>query len=386
MPEKVIPLDEDEADNSKPSKGISFNGGKKGKTNAAIDQRVKTAMKRAQTNISSMAKVKDSSIDEFEIEVFIKAKLLEWDKDQTGQYSAEEVAAAMNELKEVQGALANLKWQLIGGAGIATFGMVVAIFVAFIAYSVSQVTTVGDRGDMRAAGGSKGVTVKTTPSREDMFSLQEALLYNEAANETSRYWRVSDNVLRDLQTVSFTTANDTFYQLEIAEIIRTDAAIVSTESSLGDKLEITTAGGHRIRVWELTGDMEVKFLGGYWEILESEDEQRRLQDEDDEDPEWDEVSDPGDLWQPPVARRTKGSGGSSYRTTVVACVGCHTMSVDRRRQVPRQHHDECPEWCYHEDMYDYICCRDIRPHHSLGMRASPWLILPSLFLRCLQRI
>eukprot|EP00747_Dinoflagellata_sp_TGD_P072946 gnl/TRDRNA2_/TRDRNA2_157689_c0_seq5.p1 gnl/TRDRNA2_/TRDRNA2_157689_c0~~gnl/TRDRNA2_/TRDRNA2_157689_c0_seq5.p1 ORF type:complete len:378 (-),score=76.61 gnl/TRDRNA2_/TRDRNA2_157689_c0_seq5:56-1189(-) len=377
MPEKVIPLDEDEADNSKPSKGISFNGGKKGKTNAAIDQRVKTAMKRAQTNISSMAKVKDSSIDEFEIEVFIKAKLLEWDKDQTGQYSAEEVAAAMNELKEVQGALANLKWQLIGGAGIATFGMVVAIFVAFIAYSVSQVTTVGDRGDMRAAGGSKGVTVKTTPSREDMFSLQEALLYNEAANETSRYWRVSDNVLRDLQTVSFTTANDTFYQLEIAEIIRTDAAIVSTESSLGDKLEITTAGGHRIRVWENTGHMEVKFLGGHWEVLEQGDaDERRLENEEDEDSEWEEVANVGDSLQPPAARRTKGHGGS-WRGGAFVCVGCHPGSIDRRR-----HSRSCIEdggsWCYSEQHYDYYCCS--------GIRSSPWLILPALFLRFWQRI
>eukprot|EP00747_Dinoflagellata_sp_TGD_P072945 gnl/TRDRNA2_/TRDRNA2_157689_c0_seq4.p1 gnl/TRDRNA2_/TRDRNA2_157689_c0~~gnl/TRDRNA2_/TRDRNA2_157689_c0_seq4.p1 ORF type:complete len:371 (-),score=80.76 gnl/TRDRNA2_/TRDRNA2_157689_c0_seq4:56-1168(-) len=370
MPEKVIPLDEDEADNSKPSKGISFNGGKKGKTNAAIDQRVKTAMKRAQTNISSMAKVKDSSIDEFEIEVFIKAKLLEWDKDKTGKYSAEEVAVAMKELQEVQGALADLKWQIIGGAGIATFGMVVAILVAFIAYSVTQVTTVSDKGEMQPAG-KKGVALVTTPSSETMFTLEDALGYNEA----DKRWTVSDNVLRDLRTVSFTTSNESFFNLQIGEIIRTDGDIVSPE--LGDKLDITTSGGHRIRVWENTGHMEVKFLGGHWEVLEQGDaDERRLENEEDEDSEWEEVANVGDSLQPPAARRTKGHGGS-WRGGAFVCVGCHPGSIDRRR-----HSRSCIEdggsWCYSEQHYDYYCCS--------GIRSSPWLILPALFLRFWQRI
>eukprot|EP00747_Dinoflagellata_sp_TGD_P196286 gnl/TRDRNA2_/TRDRNA2_66171_c0_seq1.p1 gnl/TRDRNA2_/TRDRNA2_66171_c0~~gnl/TRDRNA2_/TRDRNA2_66171_c0_seq1.p1 ORF type:complete len:327 (-),score=53.30 gnl/TRDRNA2_/TRDRNA2_66171_c0_seq1:103-1083(-) len=323
-----------------------------------------------------MAKIDDNSVDDFEIEVFIKAKLMEWDKDQSGCYNAEEVSAAMQELQAVQEALAQIKWQLMGGGGIATFGIVIAVVIAVIATSVTRTTTLGEDGEMQAID-NKGIALVTTPSRTKMFSLEDALAWNEEAKR----WTVDDNVLRDLQEISFTTVNDTFYKLQIAEIIRTDGELVNSE--LGDKLDIMTVGGHRIRLWESTGEMEVRFLGGHWELVfDHGHEHRRLGDEakaSEDENEWEEVAydyskkDYPVSIEPPLARRTKGHG-SGWRGGVFYCVGCYPGSMNRRR-----HDSECRgaggSWCYSEKHRDHYCCS--------GIRSAPWLILPALLLRLL---
>jgi len=208
------------------------------------------------------------------VEIFIKAKLSEWDQDRSGRFSMVEVEAAMEELKQTQRDLANLKWLIIM-MFVGIFLLVVLVLCAAgVAVAITKQTGVSNDGAFVAKQSGKSRLVVTASSRDEL-TLGNTLSFNEVTDD----WKISDAVLRDLDTITFETDNGTFYSMPVTEIARFD----SGPTGDADTLDIMVVGNHYIRFWEIIGTLEIQWANTtMWETLQTGS--RRLDaDEDDDD-------------------------------------------------------------------------------------------------------
>jgi len=207
------------------------------------------------------------------VDIFIKVKLNEWDKDRTGKFSMEEVSAAMQELREAQRDLANLKWQIIYLFAAIFVLVALVLCAAGVAVTVTKQLNVSNDGAFVAkANGNTRVVV--TASATDELTLANTLSFNEVTDD----WTLSDALLREMDTVSFQTANGTFYSMQITELARFD----SGPTGDADTLDIRVLGNHYIRYWESIGTLEILWANtAMWEALQTAT--RRLDDDDDDD-------------------------------------------------------------------------------------------------------
>jgi len=183
----------------------------------------------------------------------------------------------------------------------------------------------------------KNRSILAVTQAEEHSGIRELLAFNHLTDQ----WNVTEEELRHISTVSFSDREGKFHFLHVAHIVRLDAG--KDAASDGDKLEVLTTGGHRIRYWESIGELEVKWYdhttslqSREWETLSLG---RRLADEP-----FSELDLPPDVevpdlvfedeadelvWDvklnrwvkfeflPPIGRRTKG------RTVVIGAAGFH---------------------------------------------------------------
>jgi hypothetical protein len=119
-------------------------------------------------------------------------------------------------------------------------------------------------------------------------------------------WTVSSSALRELDAVTFELANGSYYDKEVIEVLRED----SGPDSEGDKLEILTSDGGRLRMWEAIGTLEAKWPGTtMWETLNINDDPRADLDVDlsGRPAEYDPPE--GKSLRPPGRLLAKGAGG-----------------------------------------------------------------------------
>lgn len=225
----------------------------------------KKGLSRANTT-KVIAKVQDPNIDTEKLltntkcydkktDDWVKLKLKLWDKDQNQSFSKEEVDAAMEELKEAEEDLADLKWIFIK---LFSFLIVFLIFISgagAIAFAMTKETTVEGEGLSAPNPTSKkpGMTeLVTTTEAHGNFSLLNLLDFDNTTDQ----WLFDEAKLRELDKVSFSDENQTYYNLDVAELIRIDSG---PTGGANDKLEILTTSGTRLRVWESVGELEVLY-------------------------------------------------------------------------------------------------------------------------------
>jgi len=206
------------------------------------------------------------------VDIFIKAKLNEWDKDRSGKFNMAEVEAAMKELREAQRDLANLKWQIIYLFAAIFVLVALVLCAAGVAVTVTKQLNVSNDGAFVAkTNGNTRVVV--TASATDELTLANTLSFNEVTDD----WTLSDALLREMDTVSFQTANGTFYSMQITELARFD----SGPTGDADTLDIRVLGNHYIRYWESIGTLEILWANTtMWDALQTAT--RRLDDDDDD--------------------------------------------------------------------------------------------------------
>lgn len=240
------------------------------------------------------------------VEMFVKAKLTEWDKDQSGHFSRDEVKTGMEELRDTLAQLASLKWTLIKGSIVLALGILFMLCASGVAMILAKQTTVSDNGRMEDVGTNE--VVVTALSEENGYV--ESMLNFDSVNDE---WEITDAALRDMLTIGFTGVNGTFHFMNIADITRFDSQFQNR-----DKLEVTTTAGHLLRYYEVIAQLEVKWQGtNLWEIVERSEGPsgilRSLSEEGEEgEEEWDDVNEvdwPDGAQEPPTRRILKGGGG-----------------------------------------------------------------------------
>lgn len=146
--------------------------------------------------------------------------------------------------------------------------------------ALTKTTEVPDSGEMRAINKNSkkpGLTelVTTTESRGTMSMLTMLDFDN-----TTDQWTIDESQLREMDKVSFLDSNKTYYNFDVAQLLRID----SGKNGTNDKLEIMTTSGTQLRMWESIGELEVKWpSSSMWEVLErhnSTNSGRLLSDED----------------------------------------------------------------------------------------------------------
>jgi len=222
------------------------------------------------------------------VDIFIKSKLKAWDKDRTGKFNMEEVEAAMQELRVAQKDLATLKWQIIF-LFVGIFVLVVLVLCAAgVAVAVTRQINVSNDGAFVAKNHGSTQVVVTT-SATDQLTLANTLSFNNVTDD----WQLSDALLRELSTISFETANGTFYSMQVTELARFD----SGPTGDADTLDIRVDGNHYIRYWESIGTLEVLWANTtMWDALPTA--VRRLEDYDDDDA--DDADDNGEILDEPL--------------------------------------------------------------------------------------
>lgn len=190
---------------------------------------------------------------EDDIEMWIKMKVNTWDKDANGKFTVEEVQAAMADLQDTEHRLAGMKMRFIGVFGfILLFTMVVCGAVAVI-LAVTKNTEVPESGELRTSNPDskkpKQTELVVTTQSRGTIDWNNMLDFDTTTDQ----WLISDIALRDLDKVAFWHQNQSYYNFEVAEVIRTDSGPGGTN----DKLEITTTGGVKMRIWESIGQLEV---------------------------------------------------------------------------------------------------------------------------------
>jgi hypothetical protein len=188
-----------------------------------------------------------------EVEKFIEFKLKEWDADQSGHFTRDEVKVAMEELSNVQAEHGKLKGRITFCFLLLFIGLGCAIGAVAVVMVVTRQTTVESSAEMRAeptVKTSQKLIVETNQETEET-SLGELL----DADEGTDQWLVAEDRLRSLNQVSFRTTAGHFYNLFLAELIRID----SGPAGGNDQINIRTTGGHQLRYWESIGETEVKW-------------------------------------------------------------------------------------------------------------------------------
>lgn len=291
------------------------------------------------------------------VELWVKMKLVAWDKDQSGSFTTEEVEDAMDELRETEAKMANLKWQFIG---LFSFMFIFVAFMggtAWIAMTVMKTTEVPESGSLRAVNPNskkpKLTELVTTTESSDELSLLNILDFDTTTDQ----WMIDESMLREMDKVKFLDAQGTYYGFEVAELIRVD----SGKNGTNDKLLITAAGGTQLRVWESVGELEVKWPNStMWEgvprvnstsggrLLSSEDEEKIpgfLEDEM-------MLSEGADGDEHRVPSRRLGKGGFVF-------VGVHHRShgggggCNGYCSVPYGATDSCRQWCSEMACYNW---------------------------------
>lgn len=271
-----------------------------------IDLTIESIIQKDTDKISDKA---DTSV-----EIWIKAKLKDWDKDGSGTFSKAEVKEAMEEFRDTERGLKNLKWVMIKGAVILTLAILFMLGASCLALVLAKDTKVSESGKMGAR--KQNEVVVTVPAEESGY-VDVMLNFDEITNE----WDITDTGLRDMLTIGFTGNDRSFHFWNVAEITRYDSQNLND-----DKLEIKSAAGDRLRYWESVGQTEVKWRGStQWEII-AEDAgsavnvvgSRRMRQEDDGDFElaegeaFDSEEWPEGMIEPPVRRILKGGGFGAY--------------------------------------------------------------------------
>lgn len=288
---------------------------------AKVDNTIDKVQSKAQVGV--LPEKADPSVD-----IFIKAKLKEWDQDQSGTFSREEVEVAMQELRETMANLAKLKWQVI----ICTVFLAVALFLglgaAAIAYALAKSTSVSGSGTMQQKGTSNSVV---TTVQSGVGDIPSVLSFDDVSDN----WVIDDAGLRDLDSVSFTATNGTFYHFKVAELRRFD----SGPQGSTDQLDVVTDGGHQLRFVEMSdgfSSLEVKWKDTtQWVTMETSTarrleeamEEQSMDDDEDED-----LPQSGGAVEPPPRLLSKGhyvggvfvhSRGGHYRCDPAYIDGYH---------------------------------------------------------------
>lgn len=186
------------------------------------------------------------------VDVFIKAKLKEWDKDHSGRFTVEEVEVAMAQLHGTMRRLASLKLQVVACSVVLAFALILMLGAAAIALTLAKNTEVGANGALRRSGTGTNLVMAPDGGVDDLPSI---LSFDASSDQ----WSLDDAALRSLDAFSF-TSNGTFYHMQIAELVRFD----SGPGGDADGLDIITDGGHRLRFYEMAdgfSDLEVKWRG-----------------------------------------------------------------------------------------------------------------------------
>jgi len=119
-----------------------------------------------------------------ELENFIKIKLVEWDKDQSGCFSPDEVVVAMEELRDMQEKHAHLKWNILVCLVVLLLFLGTMVGAVALVLALTTDVEVDGGGSMRApikgsdksAGKTQTAIVETTQNSEtsgllDMLNL-----------------------------------------------------------------------------------------------------------------------------------------------------------------------------------------------------------------------
>eukprot|EP00401_Gymnodinium_catenatum_P040552 CAMPEP_0117515168 /NCGR_PEP_ID=MMETSP0784-20121206/30441_1 /TAXON_ID=39447 /ORGANISM="" /LENGTH=410 /DNA_ID=CAMNT_0005310977 /DNA_START=67 /DNA_END=1301 /DNA_ORIENTATION=+ len=220
--------------------------------------------KKCFVNPDSVNTIKDPM--EKRIEMLLRAKLLEWDKDQSGTFNFEQVKDAMAEIRDVANHIGTLR-QYIAFAGLLLVALVpVFIGVGYVALTASKEVYVGHSGSLEALRpGFDDREVVVTTQEYNFQNVQNMLDFDLVTNE----WVVSNFALREMDSVSFELVNGSYYHFDVVEVTRED----SGQDGESDKLEVTTTNGAKLRLWESLESLEAKWAGSsMWELLDVRDE------------------------------------------------------------------------------------------------------------------
>lgn len=230
----------------------------------------------------------------------MKAKLSKWEVSANeGIVIPDDVDAAMAELHRVAlGVQTTKKYLAIitGACGLAV------LFLVGVVTSTVDLSSWGQLDDSRPSWNCKPLLIKTQD--HSMESMKSKLSVDQLTDE----WTVSSNALRDLDAVTFELANGSYYDKDVVEVIRED----SGPDAEGDKLEIVTSDGGRLRMWEAVGTLEAKWPGTpMWETLNMNDAPREDLDVDlgGRPAEYDPPE--GGSLRPPGRLLAKGAGGGT---------------------------------------------------------------------------
>jgi len=293
------------------------------------------------------------------VDVLIKMKLIEWDADQNGYFTKEEVVAAMDDLREAEEKVWKLKSHMIACFVILLIFVGVLVATVAIIMMVTQDVDVGESGDMIAPlkDTNQKVLVELTTAQES--GGWESLL--EYDNTTDQ-WLIADQQLVNFDTLTFRTQGGVFYHLDIAELVRIDTG----SSGTNDKVLMYSTGGHQLRIQELDPRLEVQWWNSVsqsysnWEFVDTADmgDGRRLKDAPadvlpsvGEDPPRRMYAKGGTMvYAGPMYGARSGGGGGS---------GCTTNG---RCNVPAGA-AHCKDHCRHNQCYD---------KHLAGGKVQTW--------------
>jgi len=195
-------------------------------------------------------------------DAWIKLKLVEWDADSSGTFSRDEVAAAMDELRDVRDTHKKLKWNIIQCLGLLLLFVGTMIGAVAVVMMATKTTEVSNGGQMKAhVKDTNQKTIIETTQAQQVGGIGDLLTYDDVTDQ----WLIADSQLRNLDQVSFTTKNGSFYNLDLAEIIRNDSGILGTN----DQVNMLTTGGIQLKIQESIGQLEVKWLGSsMWQTVD----------------------------------------------------------------------------------------------------------------------
>mmetsp|Transcript_48400 Transcript_48400/g.149698 ORF Transcript_48400/g.149698 Transcript_48400/m.149698 type:complete len:355 (+) Transcript_48400:316-1380(+) len=229
------------------------NAGKAGKQNT---------IERTISKVQARESVPEEQEVDPSVEVFIKGKLREWDRDRSGHFSVDETKRAMQELRATTKAMANLKWQVAGGFVVLMFALLLVLGALSIGLAVAKSTGVSRSGQLEKPGSS--VPIVTT-EHEAVGDMPSVLNFDS----TTDAYAISDAGLRGLAAVSFIAENGTFFQMEVAELRRFDSGPAGST----DQLDIIGIAGHHLRITEGQdglSELEVRWRGStQWVPAES---------------------------------------------------------------------------------------------------------------------
>jgi hypothetical protein len=308
-----------------------------------------------------------------DLENFIKCKLVQWDKDQSGTYTTDEVADAMEELREIQERHATLKWHIMGCFLVLVLFLGTIIGAVAIVMALTNPTEVDKSGQLQAPipgsnpkGGAEQKAVIQTTQNEALLGVTDILNFDNTTDQ----WAMPDDALRGIDQVAFTDSAKAFFNMNVAELHRTD----NGPTGQNDKLEIWTTHGLRLRVWESVGDLEIKRpSSAMWEVVKparrlGEDGQWEYEEDEDLEQEIDSVSG--------HPRRLFGKGGvliyhGGYRGG--GGYGGGSSCSPKRCTVPQGSSKSCRDFCNYGQCYNHVNadgtastykCKD---NHARGM-------------------
>lgn len=193
------------------------------------------------------------------LKVFIDSKLKEWDKDKSGRFEPDEIQLACDEMRGVMEQLASLKWTIIiCSVGLSCL-LALVLGAGAIAIALVKETTVGNNGQLTKADDGAVIVTSEVQGVDDFEAV-----YNFDSGDN---FGLTDHQMRDLDSISFSDSNGTFYHEKVAQLTRYD----SGPGGETDQVGILTEAGHEIRFFEANEwGLEVKWAdqpNSQWELL-----------------------------------------------------------------------------------------------------------------------